>query len=173
MLFLFASNTLSNSNEWGNLFAIWIMSCNDERQIMFYSVCKEKLHFENEDAVRELIRRNRELFRPISNYALGNYKIYYTENPSRFPVQLQIDGQDIQHSINLLNCDSAFSSQFRRHFDDSPSTIDIREWGVKYIEMKWKLELESRKENQRIWATVLIPFLMFIIALIAIFVKSK
>jgi hypothetical protein len=158
---------------WGKLMALWVKSCTDKQPIMFYKSCKANLKFQSESAVKEMVEDNRELFWPISEQILQLYKDHYTESPDKFPQILVPENEHRDRIIENLDINCAFTSQFRRKPDEHISPDEIREWGLKYIEKKWKLELESRKEIHRIWATIVIPFLMFIIALAALFIKSK
>lgn len=140
------------------MLAIWVKACNDQRPIMFYKSCKENFNFKNEEKVRELIKKNRELFRPLSAETLTEYQRYYTNHPEKFQAIFQnIEGEDVNEAIDRLTTNSAFTSQYRIKPDKPKSKNEILEFGIELIMKKWELEVKSKEERFRSWAYIIVP----------------
>ena len=80
------------------------MASNEKQPIMFYRSLMEKLFFENEEELRELISNNRELFWPMSDSVLKSYKKHYKSNHDFCPKWMS-DGktfEEIDATIDLL-----------------------------------------------------------------------
>ena len=72
------------------------------------------------------------------------------------------DEDDLNKWLEDINKNSGFTSQYRISLKSKPSKLETRVWGTEYIEKKWKIEKEGRKEKVIYKATVLIPLISII-----------
>jgi hypothetical protein len=155
----------NDSNYWGNLFATWILACNDEQPIIFYKSLAERLGCDNTDDLREMVKNHRELFRPMKEATLNKYKKHYMDKPHCFPKVLNTNNESVEDAWRHITTEDAFTSQFRRKPDEKKSSDDLRDWGVNYIQKRWDMVVKTREERRFIRSAIYIPVASIIVTI--------
>ena len=171
-------NSISTTEHFATLTAIWILASNDERPEISYAGLEHRLHPSKHTDFRQLISDRGELFRlsiPIDR--LNKLKSIYRQG-GHLPSWLrELPENSRNTAIEQLTADDFFRSQFRAEPNAPRSQIEIVDWGLKHIDRLRLAETEKRETRARRWSTILIPFLSVIITAAALvgtlFVQSE
>ena len=121
---------------------------------MTYKGIKYRLNSPTDCDVESLVEERGELFRskvPVSH--LKEWKTAMQSDIGKRPAWIRdLGDKTLQfQAIEELIRDDVFRSQFRTEKDAPPSTLEIIDWGLQYIERLRKANLEAREEMIKRW----------------------
>lgn len=158
------------SDQYSNLLAIWILASNDDNPIITYKSVLDRLEMNDEKEVEKLVKNKRELFRLGASQARLDEWKQQLRSGRKLPRWISdiSDPDKRLAAINSITRENVFRSQFRTGSDAPPSTIEIIDWGLKYIE-GLRISAETSKEKKRGFIiNVLVPMSSALITLSAI-----
>jgi len=132
---------------FGILSATWVLSCNDESEIMTYEGIRQRLNLPKDFDVKVLIQSRGELFRRgLPSYRMEEWKKEMLAKRRRPSWILDIEYPEARrHTIECLTSDDVFRSQFRAEKYAPRSPVEIIDWGLQHVDRLRKASFESRK----------------------------
>ncbi|TFZ03398.1 hypothetical protein [Ramlibacter rhizophilus] len=134
------------------LSAAWVLASNDENNVITYEGLVKRLDLQDDFPIRALIRKRRDLFRlGIPKSQLETWKESMLAG-KRIPVWIrEMDPSDRIATINNLDRDDGFRSQFRAEAWAEKSDLKILEWGLGHIERLRKAHYEANDKSAKSW----------------------
>jgi hypothetical protein len=135
----------------GLLSAIWILSCNDENEIITYEGLRHRLGLDADFDIKAVVLGSRELFRPgILQWRLDEWKKNMKGKKSLPGWIAEIpSGVKREAAIDNLTRNDVFRNQFRTEYtvDRAPKcSLEIMDWGLQHIDRLRKADVETRQE---------------------------
>ena len=151
--------------KYRNLSSIWLLSCNDERNLITYKGINDRLGIDINE-VKELVGTHRELFRlSCSDSQLKDWKDKMLANGNKnFPswITNEKDNDKRNTLINDLKGDDIFRNQFRAKSGAERAEIILINWGLDYIE-RLRKDANEKSEKYRAYISALAPYIVVII----------
>jgi hypothetical protein len=158
-----------NTDEYGLLAAIWILSCNDQIAYMTYEGIKYRLGLSGEYDLRGLVASRGELFRAkVPQNRLDQWKREMLTGEHLPSWIREKDKSERQVAIERLTPEDLFRNQFRTEANAPRAQLEIITWGLEHIETIRRAGVENREERTKRWTSFRIPLLSTIVALVAV-----
>jgi len=164
-------------DEFGILFALWILASNDENPIITYAGIKYRLDLPEHYELEALVRKRGELFRRrVPPYRLEKWKARLRENPIRRPAWIQNKGDEALQlqALEALTVDDVFRSQFRAGEEAPRSSTEIIAWGLEHIERLRKSSQEAREEkikSLQLWSVIILSLINIAVTILVAILK--
>jgi hypothetical protein len=159
-------------DEFDILSAIWIMSCNDDNEIITYEGIKYRLNLQPAFDLKSLIKGRAELFRRgINSNSLEQWKNdLLSRSPERLPSWIRVIEDNVKRLeiINSLSPDDVFRSQFRAARGSPKTDINVIQWGLDHISRIRSAKNESREQKFRKITNLVIPTISLLITLVTV-----
>jgi hypothetical protein len=102
---------------------------------------------------------------------LEEWKIAMQSQVSKRPAWIRdLEDEASQlNAIKALSVDDVFRSQFRTEKEAPPSTLEILDWGLQYIERLRKANLEAREEaikRWQLWSVIILSVVNIVVTLL-------
>jgi hypothetical protein len=162
----------SNRDKFDVLSALWVLACNDPVSIMSYNGIRYRLKLPADGDIESLVEERGELFRPgVPPRRLEEWKIAMQSQVSKRPAWIRdLEDEASQlNAIKALSVDDVFRSQFRTEKEAPPSTLEILDWGLQYIERLRKANLEAREEaikRWQLWSVIILSVVNIVVTLL-------
>jgi hypothetical protein len=149
------------------LSATWVLSCNDENNIITYEGLIHRLGLPQNFPIRDLVKKRRDLFRlgiPKSQLDdwVGDMKL-----GKRLPVWIREKPSE-QRALVISSLSSAdgFRSQFRSEANAEKLELNVVDWGLQHIERLRKAQWDIKQKSAKSWQM----WLVFSVGVLNIFV---
>lgn len=155
------------------LSAVWILSCNDENEIITFEGIKYRLNLPENYNIKALICSRGELFRRgVPSFRLEEWKKEMLSGLHIPSWILEIeDSSSRKQAITSITRDDVFRNQFRAERNANRSPIEIIDWGLQHIDRLRKASLEAHEQSVKGWQMWLV-FLIGVINLITTIIIS-
>jgi hypothetical protein len=159
-----------SSDDFDILAAIWILASNDDNPIMTYQGITYRLGLPKDYDAKRLVKSRPELFRSgLPAHRLKEWKaVLLTGRHLPSWIRDIQDGTTQRATIEALTSEDVFRSQFRAERDALKSPVEIIDWGLQHIDRLRKAFVEVREEKVKRWASIRLPLLSMLIALVAL-----
>ncbi len=159
------------------LTAVWILACNDENPIMSYKGIQYRLNLPDDFDVKELVHSRGELFRKgLHTDRLDDWKSKLIKNHKNRSSWIRALGSEENQikTIERLDSNDVFRSQFRAVEGAPKSPIEIIDWGLQHIDRIRKASMETKEQNAKskeVQLVLIISALNAVISILALFTK--